>query len=74
MAVVEGGAEGFDEHGWDDAQELPKEEQDALQKEIEHAMRAVRPRPRSVALAKVTSRQRWASYCVRRSTGSYCAA
>jgi len=35
----EGGAEGFDEHGWGDAQELPKEEQDALQKEIEHAMR-----------------------------------
>lgn len=35
----EGGAEGFDEHGWDDAQELPKEEQDALQKEIDHAMR-----------------------------------
>ena len=34
-----GGAEGFDEHGWDDAQELPKEEQDALQKEIDHAMR-----------------------------------
>ena len=35
----ESGAGGFDEHGWDDAQELPKEEQDALQKEIEHAMR-----------------------------------
>jgi len=35
----EGGAGGFDEHGWDDAQELPKEEQDALQKEIDHAMR-----------------------------------
>jgi predicted metal-dependent peptidase len=35
----EGGTGGFDEHGWDDAQELPKEEQDALQKEIEHAMR-----------------------------------
>jgi predicted metal-dependent peptidase len=35
----EGGAEGFDEHGWGDAQELPKAEQDALQKEIEHAMR-----------------------------------
>lgn len=35
----EGGAEGFDEHGWDDAQELPKEEQDALQREVEHAMR-----------------------------------
>ena len=35
----EGGAEGFDEHGWNDAQELPKEEQDALQKEIDHAMR-----------------------------------
>ena len=34
-----GEAEGFDEHGWDDAQELPKEEQDALQREIEHAMR-----------------------------------
>lgn len=33
------GGEGFDEHGWDDAQELPKEEQDALQKEIDHAMR-----------------------------------
>jgi predicted metal-dependent peptidase len=35
----DGGADGFDEHGWDDAQDLPKEEQDALQKEIEHAMR-----------------------------------
>ena len=35
----EGGAEGFDEHGWQDAQDLPKEEQDALQKEVEHAMR-----------------------------------
>ena len=34
-----GGGEGFDEHGWDDAQELPKDEQDALQKEIDHAMR-----------------------------------
>jgi predicted metal-dependent peptidase len=35
----QGGAEGFDEHGWDDVQDLPKEEQDALQKEIEHALR-----------------------------------
>jgi len=35
----ESGAGGFDEHGWDDAQELPKEEQDILQKEVEHAMR-----------------------------------
>lgn len=34
-----GGGDGFDEHGWDDAQELPKDEQDALQKEIDHAMR-----------------------------------
>jgi len=32
-------SQGFDEHGWGDAQELPKEEQDALQKEIDHAMR-----------------------------------
>jgi predicted metal-dependent peptidase len=35
----EGGAGGFDEHGWDDAQELPKEERDALEKEIDHALR-----------------------------------
>lgn len=34
-----GQGEGFDEHGWGDAQELPKAEQDALQKEIDHAMR-----------------------------------
>jgi predicted metal-dependent peptidase len=33
------GAEGFDEHDWDGVQDLPKEEQDALQKEIEHALR-----------------------------------
>jgi len=31
--------EGFDEHGWDDAQSIPAEEQKALQKEIEHALR-----------------------------------
>jgi predicted metal-dependent peptidase len=35
----ESGGEGFDEHGWDDAQSLPKEEQDALRKEVEHALR-----------------------------------
>lgn len=38
----EGGAsapEGFDEHGWDDAQSLSADEQKALQKEIEHALR-----------------------------------
>jgi predicted metal-dependent peptidase len=35
----EGEGGGFDEHGWDDAQDIPKVEQDALQKEIEHAMR-----------------------------------
>lgn len=33
------GSQGFDEHGWGDAQEMPKDEQDALQKEIEHALR-----------------------------------
>lgn len=35
----EGEAQGFDEHDWDDAQSLPAEEQKALQKEIEHALR-----------------------------------
>jgi predicted metal-dependent peptidase len=35
----EGGAEGFDEHGWDDAQALTKDEQKELQREIDHAMR-----------------------------------
>lgn len=34
-----GGAEGFDEHGWDDAQGLSDIEQKELQKEVEHAMR-----------------------------------
>jgi len=33
------GGEGFDEHGWDDADELPKEEQEALAKEIDSALR-----------------------------------
>ena len=33
------GGESFDEHDWDDAQALPKEDQAALQKEIEHALR-----------------------------------
>lgn len=35
----DGGGEGFDEHGWDDAQSLPAEEQQALQKEIDMALR-----------------------------------
>ena len=34
-----GKGEGFDEHGWDDAQSLPDEERDALEKEIDHALR-----------------------------------
>lgn len=33
------GSEGFDEHGWQDAEELSKEEKDALQKDIEQALR-----------------------------------
>ena len=33
------GSGGFDEHDWDDAKTLPKAEQDALQQEIEHALR-----------------------------------
>jgi len=35
----EGQGEGFDQHGWDEAKDLPAEEQKALQKEIEHALR-----------------------------------
>jgi len=36
----EGGhGEGFDEHGWNDAQALTKDEQKELQREIDHAMR-----------------------------------
>jgi predicted metal-dependent peptidase len=31
--------EGFDEHGWDDAKEMSKEEEAELQQEIEHALR-----------------------------------
>ena len=34
-----GGGDGFDEHGWEDAQGLPDEERDALEKEIDHALR-----------------------------------
>jgi len=34
-----GGGESFDEHGWEDAEGLPEEEQKALQKEIDHALR-----------------------------------
>jgi predicted metal-dependent peptidase len=34
-----GKGEGFDEHGWDDAQSLPDAERDALEKEIDHALR-----------------------------------
>lgn len=34
-----GGSESFDEHGWGDAQDMSKEDQDALKKEVEHAMR-----------------------------------
>ena len=32
-------SQGFDEHGWDDAQALSADEQKELQKEVEHAMR-----------------------------------
>ena len=35
----QGGGESFDEHGWEDAEGLPEEEQKALQKEIDHALR-----------------------------------
>jgi predicted metal-dependent peptidase len=34
-----GGGQSFDEHGWEDAQGLPDEERDALEKEIDHALR-----------------------------------
>ena len=34
-----GGDESFDEHGWDEAKEMSPEEEKALQKEIDHAMR-----------------------------------
>ena len=34
-----GQPESFDEHGWDEAEDLPEEEQKELQKEIEHALR-----------------------------------
>lgn len=30
---------GFDEHGWQEAQDLPKEDREALEKEIDHALR-----------------------------------
>jgi predicted metal-dependent peptidase len=32
-------SDGFDEHDWDGAQNLPQEERDALEKEIDHALR-----------------------------------
>jgi predicted metal-dependent peptidase len=35
----QGQPESFDEHGWDEAEDLPEEEQKELQKEIEHALR-----------------------------------
>lgn len=35
----QGEGQGFDEHGWDDAQGLTPEEKKELQKEIEHALR-----------------------------------
>lgn len=35
----DGDGEGFDEHGWDDAESLPAEEQQALAKEIDMALR-----------------------------------
>lgn len=35
----QGEGQGFDEHGWDDAQSLTPEEKKELQKEIEHALR-----------------------------------
>lgn len=35
----QGESQGFDEHGWDDAQGLTPEEKKELQKEIEHALR-----------------------------------
>ena len=34
-----GQGQGFDEHGWDDAQTMSADEQKALQKEVEHALR-----------------------------------
>jgi predicted metal-dependent peptidase len=34
-----GEGQGFDEHGWDDAQSMSADEQKALQKEVEHALR-----------------------------------
>lgn len=35
----EGGGEGFDEHGWDDAASLDEAQREALEKEIDHALR-----------------------------------
>ena len=35
----EGGSEGFDEHGWDDAASLDEAQREALEKEIDHALR-----------------------------------
>lgn len=34
-----GSSDSFDEHGWGEAESIPKEEQDALQQEVEHALR-----------------------------------
>jgi predicted metal-dependent peptidase len=34
-----GEGQGFDEHGWDDAKQMTPDEQKALQKEVEHALR-----------------------------------
>jgi predicted metal-dependent peptidase len=34
-----GAGQGFDEHGWDDAKEMDKADRDALDKEIDHALR-----------------------------------
>lgn len=35
----QGGGEGFDEHGWGEVEDLPQEEREALEKEIDHALR-----------------------------------
>ena len=35
----DGEGQGFDEHGWDDAKEMDKADRDALEKEIDHALR-----------------------------------
>ncbi len=47
-----GSADSFDEHGWDEAQDLPEEERDALEKEIDHALRRGEAEAKKCGLGK----------------------